>query len=102
MTVRLRASPRSLGLEEWLPKMAEAGLRLQSARSASLVEGVVRDAGNERSDFRRTRNMPFPETEEVTKRAPFLSCYAFGTNLREIEFTQCRVFLAVRCSPTKT
>jgi hypothetical protein len=80
----------------------EAGLRLQSARSASLVEGVVRDAGNERSDFRRTRNMPFPETEEVTKRARFLSCYAFGTNLREIEFTQCRVFLAVSRSPTKT
>jgi len=28
--------------------------------------------------------------------------YAFGTNLSEIEFTQCRVFFAVNRSPTKT
>src|SRR5206468_6718640 len=37
-------------------------------------------------------------------RPPDLRCafYRFGTNLREIEFTQCRVFLAVNRSPTKT
>jgi hypothetical protein len=28
--------------------------------------------------------------------------YVLGTNLREIEFTQCRVFFAVRRSPTNT
>jgi hypothetical protein len=30
------------------------------------------------------------------------SIYVFGTNLREIEFTQCRVFLGVNRSPKKT
>ena len=50
-------------------------------------------------DWHRPAPFPLPTSPDE----PLMKeVYAFGTNLREIEFTQCRRFLAVSRSPTKT